>query len=152
MNLFTQNGLWMRGGIILGGTRLAVLALVALGGFVVRPAAAQLPVPTTPQTLIPIAVDTAAPIVINAIKPKPLPAGIVKFEGTFMNASTAQITVRAKNNDLALQTFALSKEAAARMQETIDKGGYQYGDKVTVLYNTANLVAVKVKGKPSRAL
>src|SRR5277367_5411419 len=120
MNLFTQNGVWTRGGIILGGTRLAVLALLAFGGFVVRPAAAQLPVPvpTTPQTLIPIAVDTAAPIVINAIKPKPLPAGIVKFEGTFMNASTAQITVRAKNNDLALQTFALSKEAAARMQET----------------------------------
>ncbi len=120
----------------------------------VFPAAAQVPVPlpTTPQTLIPIAVDTAAPIVINAIKPKPLPAGIVKFEGTVMNANTTQITVRSKANEMALQTFALSQGASAKMQEIIDKGGYQYGDKVTVLYNTSNLVAVRVKGKPSRAL
>ncbi len=135
-------------GILLAG------AFVALGGVGALPAAAQLPVPlpVTPQTLIPIAVDTAAPIIINAIKPKPLPAGIVKFEGTVMHATTAQITVRAKNNDLALQTFALSQNASAKMQETIDKGGYQYGDKVTVLYNTANLEAVKIKGKPSRPL
>jgi hypothetical protein len=133
---------------------LLVGAFAALGGVCALPAAAQLPVPLpiTPETLIPIAVDTAAPIVINAIKPKPLPAGIVKFQGTVMHANTAQITVRAKNNDLALQTFALSPNAAAKMQETIDKGGYQYGDRVTVLYNTANLVAVKVKGKPSKSL
>jgi hypothetical protein len=123
-------------------------------GLCTLPAAAQVPVPlpTTPQTLIPVAVDTAAPIVINAIKPKPLPAGIVKFEGTVMNANTTQITVRSKANELALQTFALSQGASAQMQQIIDKGGYQYGDKVTVLYNTSNLVAVKVKGKPSRPL
>ncbi len=133
-------------GILLAGAVVALSAVSAL------PAAAQVPVPlpTTPQTLIPVAVDTAVPIVINAIKPKPLPAGIVKFQGYVMNANTAQITVRAQNNDMALQTFALSKGASARMQETIDKGGYQYGDKVTVLYNTSNLVAVKIKGKPSR--
>jgi hypothetical protein len=138
---------FMQRGILLGAASMA-LGLCAL------PAAAQVPVPlpTTPQTLIPIAVDTAAPIVINAIKPKPLPAGIVKFEGTVMNANASQITVRAKNNELSLQTFALSQGASAQMQQIIDKGGYQYGDKVTVLYNTANLVAVKVKGKPSRAL
>ncbi|HZC66926.1 MAG TPA: hypothetical protein VE545_10150 [Candidatus Dormibacteraeota bacterium] len=138
---------FMQRGILLGAASMA-LGLCAL------PAAAQVPVPlpTTPQTLIPIAVDTAAPIVVNAIKPKPLPAGIVKFEGTVMNANTTQITVRAKSNELSLQTFALSQSASAQMQQVIDKGGYQYGDKVTVLYNTANLVAVKVKGKPSRPL
>jgi hypothetical protein len=130
-----------RGWILLGG----LAALLSCG---VLPAAAQTPA----STLIPIAIDTAAPIVINAIKPKPLPAGIVKFEGFVMNANTAQITLRAKGNDLALQTFALSPNASAKMQVTIDKGGYQYGDRVTVLYNTANLVAVKVKGKPSRPL
>jgi hypothetical protein len=132
-----------------------LLAAASLGlGLCAFPAAAQLPVPlpTTPETLIPIAVDTALPIVINAIKPKPLPAGIVKFEGTVMNANSTQITVRSKANEMALQTFALSQPAAAKMQQIIDRGGYQYGDKVTVLYNTSNLVAVRVKGKPSRAL
>ena len=127
--------------ILLGGFA-AMLSCAAL------PAAAQTPA----STLIPIAVDTAVPIVVNAIKPKPLPAGIVKFEGYVMSANTAQITVRAKGNDLAIQTFALSKGASEKMQQTIDKGGYQYGDKVTVLYNTSNVVAVKVKGKPSRGL
>ena len=140
-----MNRLIQRGFLLAG-------AFVAFGGAFALPAAAQVPLPITPETLIPIAVDTAAPIVINALKPKPLPAGIVKFEGTVMHASTVQITVRAKNNDLALQTFALSPDASAKMQQTIDKGGYQYGDKVTVLYNTANLVAVKVKGKPSKSL
>jgi hypothetical protein len=130
-----------RGWILLGGFA-AMLSCAAM------PAAAQTPA----STLIPIAVDTAVPIVVNAIKPKPLPAGIVKFEGYVMNANSAQITVRAKGNDLAIQTFALSKGASEKMQETIDKGGYQYGDKVTVLYNTSNVVAVKIKGKPSRGL
>ena len=122
-------------------------ALLALWSLSASQASAQ-----TPSTLIPIAVDTAEPIVINAVKPKPLPAGIVKFQGYVMSANTAQITVRAKGNDMALQTFALDKNAAAKMQETLDKGGYQYGDKVTVIYNAANQVAVKIKGKPSRPL
>src|SRR5271154_1979773 len=126
-----------------------VAAVTALWGGFALPAAAQIPgVPTW----VPEVVDTAAPIVVNAIKPKPLPAGVVKFEGFVTQANTVQITVRAKGNDMALQTFALSPNASAKMQETIDKGGYQYGDKVTVLYNTANLVAVKVKGKPSKSL
>ena len=133
MNLLRHRGL------------LATSALLAFSGICALPAAAQ-----TPSTLIPIAVDTAAPIVINAVKPKPLPAGIVKFEGYVMSATTVQITVRARGNDMALQTFALDKNASAKMQETIDKGGYQYGDKVTVIYNAANQVAVKIKGKPSR--
>ena len=130
-----------RGWILLGGFA-AMLSCAAM------PAAAQTPA----STLIPIAVDTAVPIVVNAIKPKPLPAGILKFEGYVMNANTAQITVRAKGNDLAIQTFALSKGASEKMQQTIDQGGYQYGDKVTVLYNTSNVVAMKIKGKPSRGL
>ena len=123
--------------------------LLALCGCAALPAAAQIP-----QTMVPVVVDTAAPIVINAVKPKPkpLPAGVVRFEGFVMQANTAQITLRAKGNDMALQTFTLSPNAAAKMQQTIDKGGYQYGDKVTVIYNTANQVALKIKGKPSRAL
>jgi hypothetical protein len=126
---------------------LGLAALVGLWSCAAVPAAAQVP-----STLIPIAVDTAAPIVINAVKPKPLPAGIVKFQGFVMHANTAQITVRAKGNDMALQTFTLSPNASAKMQETINSGGYQYGDKVTVIYNTANKVALKITGKPSRAM
>jgi hypothetical protein len=108
-------------------------------------AAAQLP-----TSVIPEVVETAAPIVVNAVKPKP--TGLGKFEGTVMNANVAQITVRAKGNDMAVRTFALSPQAAAKMQEITDKGGYQYGDRVTIMYDPVSLQAVKLKGKPSKAL
>jgi hypothetical protein len=103
-----------------------------------------------PEVLAPIVVNTAVPIVVNAVKPKP--SGLAKFEGFVMHASAVQITVRAKGNDMSIQTFALSEAAGAKMRETIDKGGFQYGDKVTVLYDPSSLKAVKVKGKPSPAL
>ena len=104
----------------------------------------------SPATVVPIVVDTAVPIIVNAVKPKP--TGLSKFEGYVMNANIAQITVRAKGNDMAIQTFALSPEAAAKMQAIVDKGGYHYGDKVTLLYDPANLQVIKLKGKPSKAL
>jgi hypothetical protein len=103
-----------------------------------------------PEVVAPIVVNTAVPIIVNAVKPKP--SGLSKFEGFVMNANIAQITVRAKGNDMSIQTFTLSEAAAAKMQQIIDKGGFQYGDKVTVLYDPGSLKAVKVKGKPSPAL
>ena len=104
----------------------------------------------TPATVAPIVADTAVPIVVNAIKPKN--TGLTKFEGYVMHANTAQITVRAKGNDMAIRTFALSEPVAAKMQTIVDKGGYQYGDKVTVLYDPTSLKAMKLKGKPSKSL
>lgn len=104
----------------------------------------------TPVSVAPIVIDTAVPIIINAVKPKP--TGLSKFEGFVMHANTAQITVRAKGNDMAVRTFALSPEAATKMQEIVEKGGYQYGDKITVMYNPSSLQAVKLRGKPSKAI
>jgi len=98
----------------------------------------------------PIVVDTAVPIIVSAVKPKP--SGLAKFEGFVMHANVAQITVRAKGNDLAIRTFALSDRAATKMQKIVDKGGYQFGDKVTVFYDPASEKAMKVKGKPSKPL
>jgi hypothetical protein len=108
---------------------------------------AQGPVPV----VAPIVVDTAVPIIVSAVKPKPKP-GVAKFEGFVMHANIAQITVRAKGNDMAVRTFPLSDPAIAKMQLIVDKGGYQYGDKVTVLYDSTSLKALKVKGKPSKAI
>jgi hypothetical protein len=119
--------------------------MLAVAGAFSSPAAAQNPV-------IPIVVDTAVPIIVNAVKPKPKPSGLAKFEGFVMHANVAQITARAKGNDMAIQTFSLSEAASAKMQGIVDKGGYQYGDKVTIMYDAATLKAVKVKGKPSKPI
>ena len=104
----------------------------------------------SPATVAPIIVDTAVPIIVNTVKPKP--SGLTKFQGFVMHANTAQITVRAKGNDMAIRTFSLSEQAATKMQEVVDKGGYQYGDKITVMYDPVSLRAVKLKGKPSKSL
>ena len=117
--------------------------LLAACGVLSSPARAQNPV-------TPIIVDTAAPIVVNAVKPKPKPTGLAKFQGFVQHANIAQITVRAKGNDLSIQTFPLSEAAAAKMQQIVDKGGYQYGDKVTIFYDPATQKAMKIKGKPSK--
>ncbi|HEY6387812.1 MAG TPA: hypothetical protein VIX91_19215 [Candidatus Acidoferrum sp.] len=125
---------------------LGAAALVMTGVFS-APVRAQVP-----EVVKPVIVDTAVPIVVNTIKPKPKYVGLGKFEGYVMHANTVQITVRAKGNDMSLQTFALSERASAEMQTVVDRGGYQYGDKVTVYYDATSLKALKVKGKPSRPL
>jgi hypothetical protein len=128
-------------------TAPGLVALVLVVGLS-SPARAQGPVPV----VVPIIVDTAVPIIVSAVKPTPKPSGLDKFEGFVMHANIAQITVRAKGNDLAIRTFPLSQAAAGKMQQIVDKGGYQYGDKVTVLYDPASQRAIKIKGKPSKAL
>ena len=126
----------------IAGLSLGTLAITAFCGAPVRG--------QSPAVVAPIIVDTAVPIIVNTIKPKSKTAGLGKFEGYVMNANLAQITVRAKGNDLGLETFALSEQVSAKMQTIIDKGGYQYGDKVTVYYDPTTKKALKIKGKPSK--
>lgn len=135
---------------------LSAAALVMTGIFS-APVRAQVPLPIplpipVPEVVKPIIIDTAVPIIVNTIKPKSKTAGLGRFDGYVMHANTIQITVRAKGNDMSLQTFTLAEQASAEMQTVIDKGGYQYGDKVTVYYDPTSLKALKVKGKPSRPL
>jgi hypothetical protein len=125
---------------------VCVFGAAIFGTVAASRAAAQDPV------LTPIIVSEVAPIVVSAVTPKPKPPGIVKFEGTIVNANTAQVTARAKNNELSLQTFTLNPEVATKMQKIVDNGGYQYGDKVTIYYDATSRTAVKIKGKPSRPL
>lgn len=125
----------------------AVFALAVCGTLCLTPSSANAQDPI----LTPVIIDTAAPIVISAVTPKPKP-GVHKFQGYFVNGTSAQVTLKAKDNELALQTFPLSQEASEKMQKVIDKGGYQYGDKVTVYFNSTTHQALKFKGKPSRPL
>lgn len=129
--------------------KIAVLGLptLVMAGLFSAPVRAQ-----SPATIAPIVVDTAVPIIVSAVKSRSKTVGLGKFEGYVMHANNVQITVRAKGNDMSLETFTLSQVAASRMQTIVDKGGYQYGDKVTVYYDPTTKQALKVKGKPSKAI
>jgi len=133
MNFVSQSVL-LRGALAAGLMALAVVA-----------ASAQVPA----SVAVPV-IETAVPIVVGTLKPNKGPQP-PKFEGTVINATVAQITVRAKGNDMAIQTFPLAPDASAKMLQIIDKGGYQYGDKVTVFFDPDSKKALKVKGKPSKA-
>jgi len=125
---------------------VGALVLTALGSFSAPRAAAQDPI------LTPIIAAEAAPIVIKAVTPKPKPTGLQKFQGYIVHANAAQVTVRDKVNETTLQTFPLSQAVAEKMQKIVDKGGYQYGDKITVYYDPQTHTAMRIKGKPSRPL
>jgi hypothetical protein len=130
------------------GVGMAVLGTVAASR-----ASAQDPIltPVIVNEVAPMIVDEAKPIVVK-LAPKPKTTGLQKYEGYIVHANTAQVTVRAKGNDLGIETFALNQDVSAKMQKIVDNGGYQYGDKVTVYYDPSSRVAMKIKGKPSRPL
>src|SRR5438094_4781681 len=98
--------------------RAALLAAIAACSTAY--ADAQVPAPIA-AAAAETAIDTAVPIVVSVIKPHKVSQP--KFEGTIVNATVAQVTVRAKGNDMAIQTFSLSEAASAQMLAIIDKGG-----------------------------
>ena len=94
-------------------------------------------------------VDTAKPVITKTKIPK---TNRAKFEGTVLHANIAQITVRGKDNEMVVRTFSLSQSVSSRMQAIVDRGGYQYGDRVTVYFDPATNTALKIKGKPSKPI
>ena len=134
---------------------MCLLGFGVLGAFSAPRAAAQDPILTPiiiKDVVVPAVVNEVAPIIVSAVAPKPKVTGLQKFEGFIVHANVAQVTVRAKGNDLGIQTFALNQTVAGQMQKIVDNGGYQYGDKVTVYYDPTSHTVVKLKGKPSRPL
>lgn len=100
------------------------------------------------------AAAVAAPIVSKAIGAV---AGKKKLKGYWLKAEVIHfdsnsMIVREQANDRAIHTFTYAPELKDRMQQIVDRGGYQYGDKVKILYQQDPTVALKVLGKPSKPL
>ncbi len=91
--------------------------------------------------------DTSKPIPVKVSKPK-----TVWFRGEVMHANPEAITVRSRENERVIRTFTYSPKVRDRMQKLLDRGGYQYGDKVEIQYEAGRDVALQIKGKPSRPL
>ena len=94
-------------------------------------------------------VDTGKPITIRTKAPK---TNTAKFSGTIVHANTVQITVRGRDNEMVVRTFPLSTAMSTHMQTIVDRGGYQFGDRVTVVYDPITNTALKIKGRPSRPI
>jgi hypothetical protein len=121
---------------------------VAAASFGAAPAWAQVPAPAAAAAAA-AAADISKPIIVRVLKPK---SPLAEFKGTVMHATRAEITVRGRDNEMAVRSFPLSPQLADAMQKLMDRGGYQFGDKVTVRYNATTGVAFKISGKPSKPI
>lgn len=94
---------------------------------------------------------TDKPIVVKSPKSGSKPK-LVKFKGEVLRCDYVSITVRSRENERLLRTFTYSPGLRGKMHKILDKGGYQYGDKVEIESEPGSDVALRVKGKPSKPL
>ena len=69
-----------------------------------------------------------------------------------IHADAQAIIVREEANGMMIHTFTFSPDLKDKMQAIVDKGGYQYGDRVKILHQAGQSVALKISGKPSKPL
>ena len=60
------------------------------------------------------------------------------------------IQVQSLANLREIHTFTYSDGIRGKMQNVLDQGGYQYGDKVKIVYQPGSEIALRIKGKPSK--
>jgi hypothetical protein len=91
----------------------------------------------------------AGPVVSSTTSPKAkgtwLKAEVIHFDSN-------SIIVREEANERAIHTFTYVPKLKNKMQQISDRGGYQYGDKVKILFQPGQTVALKIVGKPSKPL
>ena len=72
------------------------------------------------------------------------------LKGEVIHADAQSIIVSEPDNERMIHTFTISPTLKDQMQAIVDRGGYQYGDKVKILHQHGQTVALKVSGKPSK--
>ncbi len=92
-------------------------------------------------------VETGKPIQLRAPKKR-----IAKFKGEVLSMTNVQIIVRSRDNERVIRTFTYTPEMREKMQQIIDRGGYQHGDRVEIQHEPGSDVALKITGKPSKPL
>jgi hypothetical protein len=122
---------------------LALAAMLAMSSTPARAQAAEVA-----KIAVPIVVK-----IINAVAEKgskPKDSNWLKAE--VVHADSNAIIVREQQNEMAIHTFNFSPEMRDRMQAILDQGGFQYGDKISILYMPGQTVALRIHGKPSKPL
>jgi len=69
-----------------------------------------------------------------------------------IHVDSNSMVVREQANGMMIHTFTYTPELQTQIQRILNQGGYQYGDKIKILYQQGQTVALKVRGKPSKAL
>ena len=95
-----------------------------------------------------LAQNMSAPIVVRS-STAPVKAGWLKVE--VIHADSNSMVVREQANSMMIHTFTYSPALRAAMQKIVDAGGgYQYGDRIRILRQQGQTVALRIHGKPSK--
>src|ERR1700690_913679 len=111
----------------------ALAALAAVAAFLTPPVSGQ---------------TTSAPIVVKSSTSETSKPGWMNAE--VIHADSNSMIVREQANGMMIHTFTYTPELQTQMQRILNQGGYQYGDKIKILYQQGQTVALKVRGKPSQ--
>ncbi len=101
------------------------------------------------------AANVVAPIVVkvvNTVTRQHKPDGSNWLKAEVVHADSHSIIVREQSNGMAIHTFNFAPELQDKMQAMLDSGGFQYGDKISILYMPGQTVALRIHGKPSKPL
>jgi hypothetical protein len=90
--------------------------------------------------------------VVDTITRRKTPEGSSWLKAEVIHADSQTIIVRERQNGMMIHTFNFSPNLKDKMQAILDNGGFQYGDKVSVLFMPGQTVALRVHGKPSKSL
>lgn len=93
--------------------------------------------------------DTTAPITLT--KPAETPNAktkMAKFQVLHMMSNAIQVQSLA--NQREIHTFTYSDGIRGEMQNLFNQGGFQYGDKVKIVYQPGSEIALRIKGRPSK--
>jgi len=95
-----------------------------------------------------LAQNMSAPIVVKS-STAPVKPGWLKVE--VIHADSNSMVVREQANSMMVHTFTYSPALQAAIQKIVDAGGgYQYGDKIKILCQHGQTVALRIDGKPSQ--
>ena len=117
--------------------------------------------PGSARAQAPVAAAAAAASVVSPVitrvydvvtRRQPTPEGSEWLKAEVVHADAVTLIVRERENGYAVHTFNFSPELQPKMQAMLDKGGFQYGDRVSILFMPGQTVALRVHGKPSKSL
>jgi hypothetical protein len=110
-------------------------------------------VPSSPASAVGTVVAPVITRVVDLVTLRhPTPEGSEWLKAEVIHADAVTLIVRERANGYAIHTYNFSSDLQPKMQAMLDKGGFQYGDRVSVLIMPGQTVALRVHGKPSKSL
>jgi hypothetical protein len=94
---------------------------------------------------------TGKPITVKVKTPKPPKPKVLTFKGEVLHMDGNSIVVRDPKNTAIVKTFSYTPAVAKKLQKRLARGGYPYGERVSVKYAQGTSVAQGISAKAPKA-